>query len=121
MVFAFSTGDKKADGENRPDKIIDAHTAAFQGNNLIVFIHHAKGNQNRQQDADRRNLGDNQGQFKLQKLEHSHDRQTGIQKFIDVLEKIDNHIYSRGRDQHDCEILDNFFYEISIEDGHSRF
>ena len=43
--------------------MINTHTAAFQGNDLIVLIHQTKGYENGQQDTDRDDLDDNQRQF----------------------------------------------------------
>ncbi len=110
--------DQNSDCENRPDKIINAQPSAFQGDDLIVFMHQTKGYKNWKQDADRRNLGDDQGQFILQKLDHAHDRQARIQKFVDIFEKIDNQIDPRGRDENNSEKFYDFSNKISIEDGH---
>ena len=69
--------------------MVNTHTAAFKGDDLIVFVHQTESNKNSQQDAHRCDLSGDQRQFKLKKNEDPGNRKAGVNKFVDIFKKID--------------------------------
>ena len=84
--------------------MIDTHAPAFQGDDLIVFVHQAKGDQDRQQDTDGSDLDDDQGQFQLKKYQGPRKRQVGFHETVNILKKIDGQIDDNDRGQNNPEM-----------------
>ena len=85
--------------------MVNTHTAAFKGNDLIVFIHQTESNKNSQQDAHRGDLSGDQRQFELKKQKDPGNRKAGVNKFVDVFKKINGDIYNDDSGQNDAEML----------------